>query len=180
MSLLTAKTPLEGRLPLTVGTVAAEEVVPLAIHAVTPFRGQEGAVSEALEAAAGVPLPAPGRMAVAAGGARALSIGPGQALVLGMAGLDLPGAAVVDQSDAWAIARVSGAGVEAVLARLVPLDLSPAAFAEGATARTLIGHMTGSVSRVGAEAFELMVFRSMAGTLVHDLSRAMTGVAARG
>ena len=40
--------------------------------------------------------------------------------------------------------------------------------------------MTAQITSVGPEGFEVMVFRSMAGTLVHDLSRAMGFVAGRG
>ena len=45
--------------------------------------------------------------------------------------------------------------------------------------RTLLGHMTASITRVDATTYDLMVFRSMAQTLVHDLTRAMKGIAAR-
>jgi sarcosine oxidase subunit gamma len=40
--------------------------------------------------------------------------------------------------------------------------------------------MTASVTRTGANAFEIMVFRSMAETLVADLVHASGAVAARG
>ena len=89
-------------------------------------------------------------------------------------------AALVDQSDAWAVVRLEGEGAEDVLARLVPVDLRLVSFPMGATARSKIGHMSGSVTRVGEDAFWLMVFRSMAETLVHDLKSAMEAVAARG
>jgi sarcosine oxidase gamma subunit len=39
--------------------------------------------------------------------------------------------------------------------------------------------MNGSVTRTGADTFLVMVFRSMAGTLLHDLQRAMESIAAR-
>jgi sarcosine oxidase gamma subunit len=43
-----------------------------------------------------------------------------------------------------------------------------------------VQHMNGSVTRIGADSFVILVFRSMAGTLYHDLERAMESVAARG
>ncbi|MEL7025720.1 MAG: sarcosine oxidase subunit gamma family protein, partial [Pseudomonadota bacterium] len=104
--------------------------------------------------------------------------GPNQALVFGNVAPSA-GLAVIDQSDAWAMARVEGVGARDVLARLTPLDLRPSTFAAGQTARTMIGHMTGQVTALGPETYELMVFRSMAGTLVHDLKRAMGFVAGR-
>jgi len=65
------------------------------------------------------------------------------------------------------------------LARLTPIDLRKTTFKRGHTARTLIGHMTGSITCVGADAFEVMVMRSMAHTLVHELSQAAENVTAR-
>jgi sarcosine oxidase subunit gamma len=59
-------------------------------------------------------------------------------------------------------------------------DLRAATFEPGHTAKTLLGHMTASVTRTGANAFEIMVFRSMAETLVEELTRAANAVAARG
>jgi len=89
-------------------------------------------------------------------------------------------ASVVDQSDAWAIVILEGASAEDVLARLVPVDVRAARFKLGHTARTMLGHMTVSITRVGEQAFQIMAFRSMAKTLVHDLQRAMESVASRG
>jgi sarcosine oxidase subunit gamma len=40
--------------------------------------------------------------------------------------------------------------------------------------------MTASITRTGAESFLILVFRSMAATLVHDLKQAMAAVASRG
>ena len=88
-------------------------------------------------------------------------------------------AALTDQSDGWAVVRLEGKGAGDVLARLVPLDLRPASFKRGHSARTDLAHMMASLTKVGENAFQIMVFRSMARTLVHDLKTAMEGVAAR-
>jgi len=85
----------------------------------------------------------------------------------------------VDQSDAWCTVEIAGKSVEDVLARLVPVDLRAATFKRSHTAKTLLGQMTASVSRTGDDAFEIMVFRSMAETLVEELTRAASGLAAR-
>ncbi len=181
MDSLTAKSPLEGLLPVTIGSLSITEEQTGAIHLVSPFKGKHDAVSKAMAEDHGMAFPAANR-ATGKAGARAVWFGPEQALLIGpqpndkLAGL----AAVVDQSDAWAVARVEGEGVEDVLARLVPIDLRRQVFKRGHTARTLVFHMTASVTRVGDNAFQIMVFRSMAETLVHDLKRAMEGVAARG
>jgi len=91
---------------------------------------------------------------------------------------DLP-AQVVDHSDAWAIVRIDGTDAAAVLARLTPIDIRDGVFKNGHTARTLVAHMTASITRVGVNAYEIMVMRSMAGTLVHDLEQAAHNVASR-
>jgi sarcosine oxidase subunit gamma len=75
--------------------------------------------------------------------------------------------------------RLEGARAEEVLARLVPIDLRASTFAEGHCARTLLQPVTVSISRVGLDAFEILAFRSMAATLVHDLDTALQMVAAR-
>ena len=163
MADLIARTPLADLLPVTIGAVTITEVVHDRLTLVAPFRGR---------AVAG--FPAPNRTTETS-----IWVGQGQALFIG----DPPdlgdAAALTDQSDAYAVARIEGAAVEEVLARLVPIDLRLPGFAVGHTARTLLGHMTASVTRRGEDAFEVMVMRSMAQTLVHDLTRAARGVALR-
>ena len=61
----------------------------------------------------------------------------------------------------------------------MPADLRDRAYPVGATARTLLSHMTVTLSRLSGEAWELMALPSMAGTLVGELAHAMGGVAAR-
>ena len=75
---------------------------------------------------------------------------------------------------------LSGAASVDVLARLVPVDLRRTAFPQGHTCRTLVNHMTASVTRQDEDAFLILVFRSMAQTLVEELHEAMEAVALRG
>lgn len=162
---LIATAPFAGRLPLDGAGVRVEAVEPGPMTLILAGRGAAPEIG-------GMAFPAPGR-AVSNGAARLMWMGPGQALCIG-AVPDVPeGVLTVDHSDAWAVARVIGAAGPDVLARLVPLDLRPASFVPGTTARTVIGHMTGSVTRLDDETLEVMVMRSMAGTLVHDLDRAI-------
>ncbi|KIC47432.1 sarcosine oxidase subunit gamma [Ruegeria sp. ANG-S4] len=181
MDKLIAKTPCDGLLPLSVGTVKLSEEDVGAIHSISPYKGKQKAVSEAMKVAHGMAYPSANRSTGKAG-ARAVWFGPAHAMMMGPEPDPAlsENAAIVDQSDAWAVVRLEGAGVEDVLARVVPVDLRKAQFKRGHTARTLLFHMTASITRVGENAFQIMVFRSMAGTLVHDLKRAMEGVAARG
>ncbi len=178
---LIAKTPCEGLLPLTVGGVSLTEDLPVSLTMITVRKERLEACSELLKSAHGMAMPKPNR-ATGTTDARAVWFGRDQALLVGPAvNWSLKNeATVVDQSDAWAVARLEGGGAEEVLARLVPVDLRGASFKRGHTARTMLGHMMVSVTRVGEQAFQIMTFRSMAKTLVHDLQRAMESVASRG
>lgn len=181
MAELIAKTPLDGMAARTFGSVTLTEVDLGALTSVAPLAGKAKAAGEALKAAHGMAWPAPLR-ATGKEGARAIWFGRDMVLLAGPApdaGLG-DHAALTDQSDAWCAVQLSGAGAEDVLARLVPVDVSAATFKRGHTARTQIQHMNGSLTRIGADSFLLLVFRSMAGTLLHDLERAMESVAARG
>jgi len=178
---LVARTPLAGLVPLSVGSVTLSEVDPGHLTSVAHFRGREAALSEALRTAHGMAAPAPGRMS-GREGARALWFGRQTFLLAGPvpdAGL-AEHAALSDQTDGWAMARIEGRDAAAVLARLTPLDLRGDIFRRGHTARTDLAHMAASVSRLGTEAFLVMVFRGLAGTLAHEVRTAMEGVAARG
>ena len=170
---LVAKTPAGGLLPLEIGACRLEERLYEAITWVAPFDGEAEAVGKAI----GLPFPGTGRM-TGEGNHLALWVGPDQALVLGPP-LDPKGAAVADQSGGWAVLTLSGRASRDVLARLTPLDLRETAFPEAATARTLLGHLTASLTHIGPDTYEIMVFRSMAHTAVHELTRAMKGVASR-
>ncbi len=177
---LVAKTPLDGMEPLTVGTVTLKEVDLGALTTLAPYKGQDKALSSALKTAHGMAMPGPNR-ASGKDGARAIWFGHRAILLAGPApdkSLSKH-AAVTDQSDAWVAVRLDGAGTEAVLARLTPIDLRPTVFKRGHTARTELQHMMASITRVSGQGFLILTFRSFADTLVHDIETAMRGVAAR-
>ncbi len=180
MAELLAKTPCSGLVPVTHGAVTLDEVAVGPITSLAPYRGQRAALSSALTETVGLGWPEPGR-STANGDARLVWTGRDQAFLLGAAPDARLGdfAAITDQSDGWAVLRIAGAGVEDVLARLMPIDLAPDRFAPGHAARTLCGHMTVSVLRLDTQAVQIMGFRSMAGTLVHELETAMAAVEAR-
>lgn len=178
---LVAKTPCAGLLPVSVGDLRLEECEMLPMSVIMPYAGKSEAVGTALQKAHGLALPSVNKAEID-GGASVLWFGRGQFLLRGAApdaGLsDL--AAVTDQSDAWAVVRLSGAKAVDVLARLVPVDMRLSAFPEKSTVRTDLMHMMASITRLGPDSFQIMVFRSMAQTLVHDLKGAMEAVGARG
>lgn len=176
MARLIANTPCAGLLPKTIGTVTLSEVDHGTIALIAPFKGQKKATSDALKAAIGVSFPAPNRMV--GRDTRMVWCGKDQVLLIDGVPPELP-AQVINHTDAWTLVRIDGDDARAVLARLTPIDLRDGVFKRGHTARTLIAHMTGSVTRIGAKTYEIMVMRSMAGTLVHDLEQAAANVAAR-
>ena len=178
---LTAKSACDGLLPISVGRFTLSEETPGALTSLMPFKGCAETLSQALEAAHGSRLPDANRSTGKAG-AQIIWFAQNQYLLMGPepAPILAEHAAMTDQTDAWAVVRLEGAGAEQVLARLIPLDLRPHVFEPGHTARSDLMHMMASVTRTGPQAFAIMVFRSMAATLVHDLQTAMEGVAARG
>lgn len=180
MDKLKASSPCAGLLPLCLGTVTLEEMDLGVLTSLSPF-GDAVALEAALQEAHGVGWPKPGR-ALGREGARVIWFGRNEALLTGPAadaGLAAH-AAVVVQSDSWAVVSLRGAEAADVLARLVPVDLREGIFKRGHTARTQLGHMNASITRIGPDRFMVLVFRSMAATLVHELKQAMAGVASRG
>lgn len=178
MDKLQTSSACAGLLPLTIGALTVDELDVGPMTSVTPFSGVS---SSAIGRALGMPFPAPLQTKMN-GDARLVWVGRGEALLMGV----LPDAslgayaAVVDQSDAWAVVTLTGAGGADALARLVPVDMRLSAFGVGATVRTQLGHMNASITRLDEQTFMIAVFRSMAGTLVHDLATALEAVAARG
>ncbi len=76
--------------------------------------------------------------------------------------------------------RLEGERAAEVLARVTPIDRRPEVFKRGHTARTELQHMMASITKTADDTFLILVFRSFADTLLHDLRTAMEGVAARG
>jgi heterotetrameric sarcosine oxidase gamma subunit len=89
------------------------------------------------------------------------------------------GAALTDQSDAWAAVAVVGRRRARCAGRLVPIDLRPACSRSAMPRARLLGHMSCLILRVEADRYIILVFRSMAASAAHDLDRAMRMVAAR-
>jgi methylglutamate dehydrogenase subunit D len=126
------------------------------------------ALIEAVRARFGVELPQTPRRAEAFTWA-----GPRRWMVSGLADLrDLP-AAVTDQSDSRAIFIVRGKKARVVLAKLLPIDLHPRAFAPLDVALTLASHVNVTVCQLDdAPSYELSVFRSYASYFHHALNEA--------
>jgi len=166
-------------LPTVLGACRMEACAPVPITAVAPWPRRQESADAALRRI-GLGFPQPGQV-ISNGSARAAWAGRETAFLFGAPapeGLN-EHAALTDQSDGWAGLRLSGEAAEAVLARLVPLDLRAGGLASGQAARSLLNHVPCLILREAATVFELYVYRSMAGTAVHDLTEAMRSVAAR-
>lgn len=178
MPRLIAKSPLSGFEPVSAGGMVLTEADLGPLVLLAPWNGRAGEAAALLGLEG---LPPPNRIAALPGGGRIAFWGRGAWLLIGAGPPEAVAAhaAVTDLSDGWACLRLEGPGAAEALARLVPIDLRPAAFGEGAMARTQLFHMTCGLLRAGPEAFEILVFRSMARTAWHDLSVALRSVAAQ-
>lgn len=175
MDNLQAELPLSG-FEVAVADMSLQMIDPGPMWSVTPYAGCADRAAEVL----GGKLPKVQR-SVRTGGGEVVWWSRGQFMMFGA--LDVPAmggiAAVTDQSDAWSVFELSGAQSEAVLARLVPVDLRQATFKRGHCARTVLNHMPLHVTRISNAGFRLMTFRSMAQTAAHELEFVMRSVAAR-
>lgn len=167
--------PALGRAPLTLGGTTLAEGALVQITAISPFPGDEAAVSEALNPL-GLGFPAP-NTAQSSGAAEIVWTGRDQAFLIGVDAPQGLQAAVTDQSDAWVTLRLGGPQARAVLARLVPLDLRDAA--RGQAFRSGLNHMPLILIVDAPDAYRLMTFRSMAQTAWHELAETMAMVDAR-
>lgn len=84
-------------------------------------------------------------------------------------------ASVVDQSDGYAVLRMSGPAVRQLLAKLVPVDVHPRAFQIDDVAATVASHVGVTLWRLndrsdGSAVFEMAAARSLTGSLWHAVS----------
>ncbi len=71
-------------------------------------------------------------------------------------------ASVSDQSHGRVLLRLTGPKARAVLAKGTPVDLHPDAFPVGKSALTQMAHVGVHLTRVGADTYDLSVFRGFA------------------
>jgi len=168
--------PLLGGVDLTVGSIRIRERDDLAIVSVATPQGGDAALASAIQSGWGLDAPSPTQSTVS-GDVRAVSTSPDQMLLIfPHAGSDaerlvmskLSGAGyTTDQTDNWVVLELSGSGVLDALERLSPVDLSPLAFPENASARTVMEHMGALVIRTSADTFLLMSASSSASSFLH-------------
>lgn len=187
-SALTPAAPFQGLLPVraTGRGVIAIDRDGLGLATVLVRKGQTGALSQRVRELFGVELPQ-GPRHVAGDGHTFAGTGPGAWLAIREGGgnafagslqnslRDL--ASVSDQSDGYAVLRLTGPNLRETLAKIIPIDVHPRAFAPGAVVSTVASHMGVTLWRLqdGAEGwpvFEVALFRSLAVSFWHALSEA--------
>jgi sarcosine oxidase subunit gamma len=160
----------------------------LTLASLAAAKGKREALAAAIEAKYGLALPStPAR--VAGDGIAFLWSGPDQWIAMAERtdGRDLEVelkplvagfAAVTDQTDARAILRIAGPRSREVLAKGVPIDLHPRAFAPGSVAITHASHIGVILWQLDAvPTYELAVFRSFAQSLADWLDESVQGLA---
>ena len=155
----------------------------LGLATVAVRRGESSRLSRRIRESFGIELPE-GPTLAAAGDVSFAGTAPGTWLAIRERGgndfaaalrQDIESAAAVtDQSDGYGVLRLEGPKVRHALAKLVPIDLHPLAFAPGAVAATIAAHMGIILWRLqdagGGAVFEIAVFRSLASSFWHALS----------
>ena len=85
-------------------------------------------------------------------------------------------ASISDQSDGYAVLRMTGTKVRDALAKLIPIDVHARAFRPGGVASTVASHIGITLWRLddaadGTPVFEIAVFRSLADSFWHALAQ---------
>lgn len=197
MAELLPRPAFAGILPLgtaerSAGVRVAEESVPLA--AVSARKGALGPLRERVRASFGLDLPDGPRVASGPGVSflgtapdawLALAPRAEQELATSLARDLADLASISDQSDGYAVLRLSGPRVRDTLAKGSSIDLHPSAFGPGSAAVTSAAHIGVILWRMPgpdapAPVFHLAVFRSYAESLWHwlSVSAAEYGIAA--
>jgi len=74
-----------------------------------------------------------------------------------------------DQSDTWAMIRVSGNRSREVLERICPINLSPEVFSVGSVSRTVMEHIGTIIFRDGDDSYVLLTMRSFGRSMLHAI-----------
>ena len=183
---LKSRTPLDGYREDFGGTTL-EEATGVGLVSIATPRGGRDALHTAIQTAYGCDLPNAGSSTLGADGAmRLLGMQQDQAFAL----FDYTGDAAVsevskavgeaayyaDQSDSWAMLRLSGEAAIDALERICRLDLDERVLPVGSVARTVMEHMGVVLFREGTDAFLLMGARSSAKNLLHAVEQSVRNV----
>ena len=176
---LLPKSAAAGLTPIKISNTKIIELEKFTLTSISAYKGESKNLSEQLKKSHGLALPHYGR-ATGREGSRALWFGRQTLLVGPKCDEKLTKFAMLtDQSDAWVVLRMSGDLMEAVLMRLSPVDVRLKTFKTGSVVRTSLIHVNVTMHRIGANTIDVYGFRSMAKTLCHELTQALSAAAAR-
>ena len=176
---LLTKSAADGLTPIKLSNTTIVEMLSLNLTSISEYKGNSKKLSEQLKKSHGLAIPRVGR-ATGREGARALWFGQHTLLVGAKPDEKLTNFGILtDQSDAWVILRMSGGSIEDVLMRLSPVDVRLKVFKSGDVVRTSLMHVNVTLHRVGTDTIDVYGFRSMAKTLCHELTQALSTVVAR-
>ena len=174
-------------LPVKSGTghgVIALDRDGLGLATVHVRQGRNAALAERVRECFGTELPQ-GPRRIAVGGLAFAGIGPqawlaareqgGNAFAESLKAAIGDLASVSDQSDGYAVLRLTGPKLRETLSKVVPIDLHPRAFEPGDVVSTLASHIGATLWRLddaadGLPVIEVAVFRSLAADFWHALS----------
>jgi sarcosine oxidase subunit gamma len=87
-----------------------------------------------------------------------------------------PSAYYTDQSDTWAMIRVSGERSRDILERICPIDLDPSVFTLGSVSRTIMEHIGTIIYRDGDDSYVLLTMRSFGRSMLHAIEVSVENV----
>ncbi len=183
---LTAQSALGGIRRDFEGVSLAEVGGHALVSVATPLGGGER-LAKAIASSYGAKLPTVGYSSLSDNGrARFLGLQPDQMFLLFEHEDDEALAAVTgqlgdagyytDQSDSWAMLRISGPAGRTALERICMLDLHPDSFDIDAVARTTMEHLGVIILREAADSFLLMSPRSSATSFLHAIETSIINV----
>jgi heterotetrameric sarcosine oxidase gamma subunit len=162
----------------------ARWIAPLTVVSLTAWPGEAAALAERLRARFGLELAEAGRW-TEAGDLACIWLAPdhwqieragAHDLAPDLAALAGPHGGVIDVTDARAALRIGGGGSRDLLARLLPLDLHPRAFAPHRAASTIAAHIGVQIRQIDATpTYDLACLRSYAESLRRAVEHAGAG-----
>lgn len=179
---LSARPTLDGY-QRTFDNVMLEEVSDLAIVSISAPLGEETALREAVDKKLGAKWPIIGTSTLGSNGHRLLGLQQDMIFAVFAHQNQMPeilirtklntNCYVTDQSNAWVVLAISGAGSFTALERICPLNLSSKAFPVGCTLQTTMEHIGVTISKQSEDCFWLFAATSYAGSLCHALETAI-------
>ena len=167
--------------------ITLAEVTGMSLVSIAPPLGGETGLETALKNAYGAAMPQTGSSTLSTdGGVRFIGLQPGQIFVLfpheGDEAIRVVAEKLgdsgyyTDQSDSWAMLRISGPKCIEALERICMLDLSPETFPVDTATRTLMEHLGVILIRESATSFLLMSARSSAKSFLHAVETSAVNV----